>query len=155
MDFVNKLTGSGNNNTGDKQVETQQQESSGGFMDKVNHLAGGGAKGEQNEDGLDKGESSDILQPLVQTQLTSHLQLSITSKRSSSARAIRATRVPPSRPRTRPSPTSSATSTRRPPARSSSLRTRTRSTACKIAVDDQGLGLQVNPLGTAAIACVS
>lgn len=57
MDFVNKLTGSGNNNTGDKQVETQQQESSGGFMDKINGMAGGGAQGEKNEDALDKSES--------------------------------------------------------------------------------------------------
>merc|ERR1712000_124835 len=35
MDLLNKVTG-------------------GGFMDKINGMAGGGAKGEKNEDGLDK-----------------------------------------------------------------------------------------------------
>jgi hypothetical protein len=56
MDFVNKLTGGGdaNKNEGQNQNQNTQQES-GGFMDKLNGMAGGGAKGEQNEDALDKG----------------------------------------------------------------------------------------------------
>lgn len=55
MDFVNKFTG------GDKKEDTQsenkQEGSGGGFMDKMNSYAGGGAQGEKNEDGLDKGMS--------------------------------------------------------------------------------------------------
>ncbi|KAF4975570.1 hypothetical protein FZEAL_7659 [Fusarium zealandicum] len=55
MDFVNKLTGGGNNADQTQNQQTQQSSSSGGgLMDSVNSMAGGGAKGEQNEDGLDK-----------------------------------------------------------------------------------------------------
>ncbi|KAF5021318.1 hypothetical protein F66182_6640 [Fusarium sp. NRRL 66182] len=56
MDFVKNLTGGGNN-ADQTQNQNQQQaapESGGGFMDKINGMAGGGAKGEKNEDGLDK-----------------------------------------------------------------------------------------------------
>ncbi|KAK4146063.1 uncharacterized protein C8A04DRAFT_26225 [Dichotomopilus funicola] len=54
MDFVNKLASKA---TGEHQQGDQAQKPSGGdgLMDKFNNLAGGGAKGEQKEDGLDKG----------------------------------------------------------------------------------------------------
>ncbi|KAH6874879.1 hypothetical protein B0T10DRAFT_498039 [Thelonectria olida] len=55
MDILKNITGGGNS---DKPVEEQQQkqegQSGGGFMDKINGMAGGGAQGEKNEDGLDK-----------------------------------------------------------------------------------------------------
>ncbi|ROW07026.1 hypothetical protein VPNG_06627 [Cytospora leucostoma] len=51
MDFVKNLTGGGN----EQQQGQQTQKSGGGFTDKLNSLAGGGAQGEKNEDGLDKG----------------------------------------------------------------------------------------------------
>ncbi|KAI0470094.1 hypothetical protein GGR56DRAFT_152494 [Xylariaceae sp. FL0804] len=56
MDFVNKLTG-GSKETGQEEQKTQQQqsESSGGIMDKLNSMAGGGKESEKNEDALDKG----------------------------------------------------------------------------------------------------
>ncbi|KFA69813.1 hypothetical protein S40285_02445 [Stachybotrys chlorohalonatus IBT 40285] len=56
MDFVNKITGGGNNNAQntESQGQNQTQNEGGGFMDKLNGMAGGGAKGEKNEDGLDK-----------------------------------------------------------------------------------------------------
>ncbi|KAH7305016.1 hypothetical protein B0I35DRAFT_414217 [Stachybotrys elegans] len=50
MDFVKNLTGGSDNNAENR----NQEQSSGGFMDKLNGMAGGGAKGEKNEDGLDK-----------------------------------------------------------------------------------------------------
>lgn len=65
MDYINKLTGSGNdaeNNSQDRRSEgfdtnnaNQEGNSGGGFMDKMNSMAGGGAQGEKNEDMLDKG----------------------------------------------------------------------------------------------------
>lgn len=59
MDLLNKVTGGGSNNADQNQNQNQKQESGsgGGFMDKINGMAGGGAKGEKNEDGLDKGNS--------------------------------------------------------------------------------------------------
>ncbi|RFU81133.1 hypothetical protein TARUN_1087 [Trichoderma arundinaceum] len=63
MDFLNKFTGSGNDagrseeggNTEYRNSNSSNDEqSSGGFMDKLNGMAGGGAKGEKNEDMLDK-----------------------------------------------------------------------------------------------------
>ncbi|KAH6992590.1 hypothetical protein EDB82DRAFT_497070 [Fusarium venenatum] len=51
MDFVKNLAGGNKNGNAD---QTQQQTESGGFMDKVNNMAGGGASGEKKEDGLDK-----------------------------------------------------------------------------------------------------
>lgn len=57
MDLLNKLTGSGNNSenrTGENNSD-QQSGSSGGFMGKMNNMAGGGAQGEKDEDFLDKG----------------------------------------------------------------------------------------------------
>ncbi|KAK1252540.1 hypothetical protein MKX08_003727 [Trichoderma sp. CBMAI-0020] len=56
MDFVNKLTGSGNNSenrTGEN--NSAQQSGGGGFLGKMNGMAGGGAQGEKDEDFLDKG----------------------------------------------------------------------------------------------------
>ncbi|KAL6857907.1 hypothetical protein ACO1O0_005353 [Amphichorda felina] len=50
MDFINKVTGGDS----DKQSSDKKEESSGGFMDKVNNAAGGGKQGEKNEDALDK-----------------------------------------------------------------------------------------------------
>jgi len=67
MDFVNKMTGSGNNNqqTGSNEQSAQgsasgqQQSGGGGFLggigDKLNSAAGGGKESEKNEDYLDKG----------------------------------------------------------------------------------------------------
>lgn len=60
MDFVNKLTG-GNKAEGQQATTQGQQEGSssgGGFMDKLNGMAGGGKESEKTEDGLDKGWSS-------------------------------------------------------------------------------------------------
>lgn len=59
MDFVNKLTGSGNNseNNARENLSEQQSGSGGGFMGKMNNMAGGGAQGEKDEDLLDKGLS--------------------------------------------------------------------------------------------------
>ncbi|KAJ4132827.1 hypothetical protein NW754_015641 [Fusarium falciforme] len=56
MDLLNKVTGGGSNNADQNQNQNQNQESGsgGGFMDKLNGMAGGGAQGEKNEDGLDK-----------------------------------------------------------------------------------------------------
>lgn len=58
MDFVNKLTG-GNKAEGQQATTQNQQEGSsgsgGGFMDKLNGMAGGGKESEKNEDALDKG----------------------------------------------------------------------------------------------------
>jgi len=70
MDFVNKFTGGGNDQTqgqtSNEQVQStgssegQQQQSSGGFLggigDKLNSAAGGGRESEKNEDYLDKGK---------------------------------------------------------------------------------------------------
>ncbi|RSL77465.1 hypothetical protein BHE90_012189 [Fusarium euwallaceae] len=52
MDLLNKVTGGGSNNS--NQNQNQESGSGGGFMDKLNGMAGGGAQGEKNEDGLDK-----------------------------------------------------------------------------------------------------
>lgn len=62
MDFVNKVVGGGNSQTGNQQQQQQQQQegegqSSGGFMGKLNSMAGGGKDSEKNEDALDKGAS--------------------------------------------------------------------------------------------------
>ncbi|KAK6951537.1 hypothetical protein Daesc_006058 [Daldinia eschscholtzii] len=54
MDFINKITGNKDNEE-KKSPEDKQQESSGGFMDKINSMAGGGKESEKNEDVLDKG----------------------------------------------------------------------------------------------------
>lgn len=55
MDFVNKLTG--DNKGGGKGTQCQESKSSGGggFMGKLNTMAGGGRESEKNEDALDKG----------------------------------------------------------------------------------------------------
>jgi hypothetical protein len=55
MDFVNSLTGGGKDSN--NQSQNKDGQSSGGFMDKINGMAGGGEKGEKNEDSLDKGTS--------------------------------------------------------------------------------------------------
>lgn len=53
MDFIKDIAGG--KKEGQQQTQASTQKSSGGMMDKLNNMAGGGAKGEQNEDGLDKG----------------------------------------------------------------------------------------------------
>lgn len=53
MDFVKGLAG--DNKEGAQATQESTQKSSGGIMDKLNNMAGGGAKGEQKEDALDKG----------------------------------------------------------------------------------------------------
>lgn len=55
MDFVNKLTGGSKEGQEQKQQGTEEQKSSGGFMDKINAMAGGGKESEKNEDAIDKG----------------------------------------------------------------------------------------------------
>lgn len=55
MDFVNKLTGGSKDAEQKKQEEPKQESSSGGFMDKLHGMAGGGKESEKNEDALDKG----------------------------------------------------------------------------------------------------
>ncbi|RWA14083.1 hypothetical protein EKO27_g1042 [Xylaria grammica] len=55
MDFVNKFTG-GESKDDDKATGTKnQEEQSGGFLGKMNSMAGGGKDSEKNEDVLDKG----------------------------------------------------------------------------------------------------
>lgn len=57
MDFVNKLSGGGSADQQQQSGNSTSQESSsggGGIMDQVNSMAGGGQKGEKNEDMLDK-----------------------------------------------------------------------------------------------------
>ncbi|RMJ08720.1 hypothetical protein CDV36_011659 [Fusarium kuroshium] len=51
MDLLNKVTGGGSNNS--NQNQNQESGSGGGFMDKLNGMAGGGAQGEKNEDAVD------------------------------------------------------------------------------------------------------
>lgn len=62
MNFVSKLTGSGNNSGSSNAEENRSEQQSGGdgggFMSKMNNMAGGGAQGEKDEDFLDKGLSS-------------------------------------------------------------------------------------------------
>lgn len=64
MDFVNKLTG---DNKGEgKGTQGQESKSSGGdggFMGKLNNMAGGGRESEKNEDALDKGLQTPCLRP--------------------------------------------------------------------------------------------
>lgn len=57
MDFVKNALG-GKSGTNNQNQQTQQGGSSsgGGFADKLNEMAGGGRKGEANEDALDKGK---------------------------------------------------------------------------------------------------
>ncbi|KAJ1309252.1 hypothetical protein OPQ81_004917 [Rhizoctonia solani] len=50
MDAINKLTGQGQ-----PQDQNQQSSSGGGLTGKINNALGGGQRGEQNEDLLDKG----------------------------------------------------------------------------------------------------
>ncbi|OLN94076.1 hypothetical protein CCHL11_08872 [Colletotrichum chlorophyti] len=52
MDFVKNLTGS-NDNASNSANQPEKKES-GGFMDKLNSVAGGGRESEKQEDGLDK-----------------------------------------------------------------------------------------------------
>lgn len=66
MDFVNKMTGGNNQQTGSNEQSVQgsstgeQKSGGGGFLggigDKLNSAAGGGKESEKNEDYLDKGE---------------------------------------------------------------------------------------------------
>ena len=55
MDFVNKLTGASKEEQEKKPQDGEQKESGGGFMGKLNSMAGGGKESEKNEDALDKG----------------------------------------------------------------------------------------------------
>jgi hypothetical protein len=60
MDYVNKLTGSGEKKPEGQQATTSGEQKQGGGMfsgigNKMNNAAGGGAAGEKNEDYLDKG----------------------------------------------------------------------------------------------------
>ncbi|KAF5724132.1 DNA damage-responsive 48 [Fusarium mundagurra] len=54
MDFVKNLAGGSNNANNNTEGQQAPPEAGGSFMDKVNGMAGGGAQGEKNEDGLDK-----------------------------------------------------------------------------------------------------
>ncbi|KAK4110243.1 hypothetical protein N656DRAFT_714102 [Canariomyces notabilis] len=55
MDFVNKMTGKGSSNAQANQPQQQGGSSSGGIMDKLHGMAGGGPESEKKEDSLDKG----------------------------------------------------------------------------------------------------
>lgn len=55
MDFVNKVVGGGSQDKTSQTENQQEGKSSGGFMDKLNGMAGGGKESEKNEDALDKG----------------------------------------------------------------------------------------------------
>jgi hypothetical protein len=55
MDFVKNLAGGSKNTENTQGTQGTQQQSSGGFMDKMNSMAGGGRSSEKNEDMLDKG----------------------------------------------------------------------------------------------------
>ncbi|KAI0871160.1 hypothetical protein GGS24DRAFT_71858 [Hypoxylon argillaceum] len=55
MDFVKKIVGDSKGEDKTSQSQGQQEGSSGGFMDKLNSVAGGGKESEKNEDALDKG----------------------------------------------------------------------------------------------------
>ncbi|RKU47484.1 hypothetical protein DL546_001322 [Coniochaeta pulveracea] len=61
MDYINKAIGGGNSQNAEgtnQNVQTGQQTSSssgGGFMDKLQGMAGGGRESEKNEDYVDKG----------------------------------------------------------------------------------------------------
>ncbi|KAK1539924.1 uncharacterized protein CCOS01_01238 [Colletotrichum costaricense] len=57
MDFVKNLAGGNNNNNNNNAASSADQpekKESGGFMDKLNGMAGGGRESEKQEDGLDK-----------------------------------------------------------------------------------------------------
>ncbi|KAF3063481.1 hypothetical protein GL218_02760 [Daldinia childiae] len=54
MDFINKITGSKDENE-EKTPENGQQKPNAGFLDKLNSVAGGGKESEKSEDALDKG----------------------------------------------------------------------------------------------------
>lgn len=54
MDFIKDLAG-GNKEGQQAKPQTEKTSGGGGFMDKLNNVAGGGASGEKKEDGLDKG----------------------------------------------------------------------------------------------------
>lgn len=59
MDFIKDLAGGKKDSHQQQQHQQQhggQTSGGGGFMDKLNNMAGGGAKGEQKEDALDKGK---------------------------------------------------------------------------------------------------
>lgn len=61
MDYLKKFSGGSDANTAqttDNQQQTSTGSSGGGFMDKLNGMAGGGKESEKNEDGVDKGSSS-------------------------------------------------------------------------------------------------
>ncbi|KAI1499543.1 hypothetical protein F5X99DRAFT_389192 [Biscogniauxia marginata] len=56
MDFISKVTGgSKDEQESKKQEESQKEQSSGGFLDKLHGMAGGGKESEKKEDALDKG----------------------------------------------------------------------------------------------------
>ncbi|KAJ9137452.1 hypothetical protein NKR23_g9160 [Pleurostoma richardsiae] len=57
MDFVKGLAGEqdGNESRQQQRPPGEEQETSGGFMDKLNSVAGGGRESEKKEDALDKG----------------------------------------------------------------------------------------------------
>merc|ERR1712000_395124 len=53
MDFVKNAIGGGGSE--EQKKEGESNESGGGFMDKINTMAGGGKASEKDEDALDKG----------------------------------------------------------------------------------------------------
>lgn len=61
MDFfkdkIGESTGSQNQSQNQGSQNQSNQSGGGGFMSKVNDMAGGGQKGEKNEDMLDKGKN--------------------------------------------------------------------------------------------------
>jgi hypothetical protein len=55
MDFINKVTGGGSQSNNAQAQAAPQQKQSGGFMDKLHGMAGGGPESERKEDSIDKG----------------------------------------------------------------------------------------------------
>ncbi|PHH89650.1 hypothetical protein CDD83_5589 [Cordyceps sp. RAO-2017] len=54
MDLINKVTSAAGASNPSAKDEPDKKPSGGGLMGKVNDMAGGGQRGEENEDGLDK-----------------------------------------------------------------------------------------------------
>lgn len=101
MDFVNNLTGGNSKDSNDKKDENKSG-GGGGIMDSVNNFAGGGEKGEKNEDGLDKGNPSSPIGRSEERRTEANIyKLSTSFRRSLWVKGTSRTSLPPNKPRTR------------------------------------------------------
>jgi len=94
MDYLNKFTGSGEQKGQASQTQPEKKQEGGflgGIGDKFNSAAGGGKESEKNEDMLDKGPFA-YYNYLIALTAKRFSQVSTSYKRSSSVKAIRATR---------------------------------------------------------------